>query len=485
MFLWPNCSEEVSQLCADQLVNSTCNGGALPGIEVYNYVVNVPLDACNGWTISWSLCCRASAQNLVGNALIYIEARVNTITAPCDNSPQFAESSVPYVCVGQTVNYNFGVSDPDGDSLVYDLIDARSSAFTPVPYQGTLTGALPIAGITFDNTTGQVTFTPTGIGYLVVVLRARTYNQNGQLIGYVMRDIPFIVYDCANSAPDPTSGSIANVTGDGAAMDSSSAAVCAEGSICFDVAISDADSTQSITLSTNIATVLPGANFDVSGTNPVTAHICWNAAGAVPGDNVFTITATDDACPQTASQIYTYTISVSDNATANADTVICPGDSAQLSVVGGSAFTWSPSAGIADEHLQQITVSPSLTTVYTVTTNLPLPCNTDQVLVTVLDPSDPLCIALSVGPVHLDNDLRLFPNPSNGMITLELDASLLRGSQRVEVLDATGRVRAAFTPHVVDGTVQLYLPASLANGAYALRMISNDGARTRSFELLR
>jgi len=46
---------EVSQLCPAELPNSTCNGGALPGIEHYVFQTTVNLAACDDWTISWSV----------------------------------------------------------------------------------------------------------------------------------------------------------------------------------------------------------------------------------------------------------------------------------------------------------------------------------------------------------------------------------------------------------------------------------------------
>lgn len=46
---------------------------------------------------------------------------------------------------------------------------------------------------------------------------------------------------------------------------------------------SDPNPGQSITVTSNAAAVLPGATFTTTGTNPVTATVCWTAtAGAFP-----------------------------------------------------------------------------------------------------------------------------------------------------------------------------------------------------------
>ena len=101
---------EVSQLCPSALPSSTCNGGTLAGIEYYSFQTTVNLPPCNDWTISWSICCRNGTLNLVGTPGMYIEATLNNAGAPCNNSPVFSDQSIPYVCTGQQVNYNFGVT---------------------------------------------------------------------------------------------------------------------------------------------------------------------------------------------------------------------------------------------------------------------------------------------------------------------------------------------------------------------------------------
>ncbi|MCB0783028.1 MAG: hypothetical protein KDC02_02145, partial [Flavobacteriales bacterium] len=128
---------EVSQLCAQDIGNSTCNGGFLPGIEMYVYTAIVDLEACDTWTLSWSLCCRNNAiQNLTNPDLqdTYIEGTLNNALSPCDNSPQFTNEPIPYVCLGTTVSYSYGGFDVDGDSLSYQLISAMEAGGNPLAY---------------------------------------------------------------------------------------------------------------------------------------------------------------------------------------------------------------------------------------------------------------------------------------------------------------------------------------------------------------
>ncbi|MCB0781178.1 MAG: hypothetical protein KDC03_16915, partial [Flavobacteriales bacterium] len=286
---------EVSQLCAAELPNSTCNGGPLPGIEVYTFQTVVNLPPCDGWTISWAVCCRNTTVNLQANPGIYVEATLNNATAPCNNSPLFTDQSLPYVCANQVVNYNMGVTESDGDSLAYSLISAQYAAPLPTPtnYSPGFSGGSPIPGITVDPITGQLTFTPTITGNFVVSVLVEEFDDAGNLLGTVMRDLMVTVLNCTGQAPVPdgilgSSGGV--ITG------TSSIEVCDGEFFCIDLGFSDADASSSLTVVSQAVNLLPGATFSVAGTNPVVATICWTADPAYSPVNVL-VQASDGACP--------------------------------------------------------------------------------------------------------------------------------------------------------------------------------------------
>ncbi|MCB9193060.1 MAG: hypothetical protein H6597_00885 [Flavobacteriales bacterium] len=286
---------EVSQLCAASLPNSTCNGGALPGIQHYQFQTTVNLSACDEWTMSWSICCRNNTVNLSGTPGMYIEATLDNATAPCNDSPVFTDLSIPYVCVNQVVNYNYGVTDPNGNTLVYSLIDARYAAPvpTPVTYAGAYTGANPINGITLDPNTGQLTFLPTLQGNYVVTLLVEEYDSNGVLIGSVMRDQMFVVLNC--SGQTPTTTGLSNNTG-GAITSPNSIVVCDGEAFCVDAVFSDPDPGTVLTVTSNATTLLPGAVLNVVGSNPAVATLCWTGDANNSPVNVY-VQASDGSCP--------------------------------------------------------------------------------------------------------------------------------------------------------------------------------------------
>ncbi|MBS1580942.1 MAG: SprB repeat-containing protein, partial [Bacteroidetes bacterium] len=304
---------EISQLCDIALPNSTCNGGSLPGIQQYIYTGVITLPPCNAWTISWTEPWRNAAianLNTPGNKNVYIQAVLNTAAAPCNDSPQFTNAAIPYVCAGYPISYSYGAFDPEGDSLTYTFISAMNTGAVPLQYNPGFSGTQPITGITLDPLTGLVNFTLNQIGNWVVVVRVDEYDANGQLIGSVMRDMQFVAYPCNNIPPDPTTGLVNNLSGASTQLGPRSVEICESGNFCFDMVISDPNAGDVLKATSNIAQNLPGATFSYTGTNPITCHVCWAGVPGASGFFPFIVTVNDGACPIPALQTYVYSIHV-------------------------------------------------------------------------------------------------------------------------------------------------------------------------------
>ena len=289
--------QEVSPLCPTQIANSTCNGGTLPSFRRYRFEQTLFLSPCaiGPWKVEWYLCCRNTMQNLGNVPGIYAQATVQHEAGVCDASPVFVDSGIPYLCVGEPVAYNPGVSDPNGDNMVFSLIDARfgAPAPTPVTYASGFTGSQPFPGITIQSSTGQLNFTPTVTGNYVVVIEVATYNTSGVLIGRVMRDLMFVVIVCDDTPP--ISSNITNET-PGLEIGPNSVGVCQGQSFCVEMIFQDTDPAAEITVTSNALTLLPGSTFTVTGTNPAVARLCWTGVAAALPVNVF-IQGNDGACP--------------------------------------------------------------------------------------------------------------------------------------------------------------------------------------------
>ncbi len=111
---------DVTPLCPTQ--TSFCGGGSSTfGIEQYVFTGNLSLStSCNDWELGWSNCCRNNAitsLTVPNNQATYITALLDNTITPCNNSPTFNNIPTPIVCINETVIYNHGVTDPDGDQL--------------------------------------------------------------------------------------------------------------------------------------------------------------------------------------------------------------------------------------------------------------------------------------------------------------------------------------------------------------------------------
>ncbi|HEX2616824.1 MAG TPA: hypothetical protein VHL57_04730, partial [Flavobacteriales bacterium] len=258
--LIPPPGQEVSQLCPSALANSTCNGGVLPGVMHYQIQQLLNLPPCDNWTFSWNICCRGASADLAGTQGMYIESTLDNTGGLCDDSPVFGDQSLPYFCAGQQVNYNFGVTDPDGNTLVYSMVNAQFYTGTvpmDVTYRPGFTGGTPVPGITLDQASGQITFTPAVAGNYVLVLQVDTYDAAGNYIGSVRRDIVFVVLPCTGNAPVAADAPV--VTGSNVILTGQyEIEVCNGSPFCFDMTFTDADPGTVLQVVSQAAALLPG-----------------------------------------------------------------------------------------------------------------------------------------------------------------------------------------------------------------------------------
>ena len=192
---------------------TSCNGGTGYGVQEYIYKGNITLpSACSDWVISTSTCCRNQIITTVtspGNLYMYVEALLDNLNYPNNSSPVFSTYPVSRFCINHTFLYDQGATDPDGDSLVYSLVDAYtltlgvpapiSYVTTPILYSGTY----PISSnppVTIDSTTGIITLTPNLIQVGVIAILVKEY-RNGVLIGSVRRDMQVNVEATCNFPP--------------------------------------------------------------------------------------------------------------------------------------------------------------------------------------------------------------------------------------------------------------------------------------------
>ncbi len=133
-----------------------------------------------------------------------------------------------------------------------------------------------------------------------------------------------------------------------------------------------------ITIIQGTATVCPNAPNTIIVTSSAGATFTWTPAGGLNVTNNDTVVATNAAVG-----VYTYYVTATLNgcsatdsvkvtinsnliATAGPTQTICSGNSANLSVNGGTAWVWSPAASLSCTACQNPIATPTATTIYTV-----------------------------------------------------------------------------------------------------------------------
>ncbi|MGZ3904441.1 MAG: PKD domain-containing protein, partial [Bacteroidia bacterium] len=116
---------------------------------------------------------------------------------------------------------------------------------------------------------------------------------------------------------------------------------------------------------TAIATAGSTFNWSPAAGLNMTANDTVIASNAALGVYTYYVTATKNGCSKTDSVMVTVS-SVLVGVTAGTTAPVCQGQSAPLSVFGGTTWTWTPS-GTTCDTCNTTSATPSVTTVYTVT----------------------------------------------------------------------------------------------------------------------
>lgn len=299
---------EVGPSCLSQ--KTVCQGGTNLGIQkiVYEGVVSLP-QKCNDWIISWNPTgtFRNNAITNIANAGssdIYIESKLNNNLSTQNNnsSPQFSGAGVAYLSTNQLNVINPGVTEVDGDVLVYKLVTPKVSSTKNVTYLSPFSAINPVTSspalVLKGN--GSIQLTPTKQEVSVTSYVVEEY-RNGILVGSAMRDFQIITKDNLNKNPILSgidNGSVDSLT------------VCAGDRISFTMHGTDLDITQKLKMTWNNG--VEGANFSVLGNDSLTpiGSFTWNTPKIANGNYTFTVKLDDDNCPITGTVSKTYKILV-------------------------------------------------------------------------------------------------------------------------------------------------------------------------------
>ncbi|MBC7426933.1 MAG: gliding motility-associated C-terminal domain-containing protein [Bacteroidia bacterium] len=270
-----------------------------------------------------------SINNLGIEQNFYNYSSINLCNGLHNNSVVF--NNVPFfnVLLNQPVNYSYGASDKDRDSISFNLRPASTNPSQSIIYSPGKSftkplnsycsvgnpGCIPMPyntipeGVFVNNLSGDIIMTPvTPDDKGVFVMEASEWRKNQfgvfELIGIVRRDIYVEVLTVNNNVP-----LFKNTKFD--------FSVCVGESICFDI-----DSKDMIVPGNNPDSVkfsyisdIQGARFDVNNLNRepfATATFCWTPKASDVSNipYTFTVRLDDNACPLNASTSRTFSIHV-------------------------------------------------------------------------------------------------------------------------------------------------------------------------------
>ena len=200
-----------------------CTNAALITDKI-TYTTNITLlssiyNSPNGYYVVWERCCRNRVISNIyesGSAgqTFYLEfpAVIRNNVSFVNSSPELFPPVSDYACRNELFYYDFSGQDPDGDSLVYEMVTplngysmlgAPAPTARPAPYPlvnwtaglGIMNQIPGNPSVNIHPHTGLLTVRPTQLGLFVFGVRCSEYRNNVK-IGEVRRDFQLLVLNC-------------------------------------------------------------------------------------------------------------------------------------------------------------------------------------------------------------------------------------------------------------------------------------------------
>lgn len=470
----------------------------IPGYRewIYAAIVTMP-SQCNDWRIFTYIADRNVTVNLQISLgpTFYVETRMNNVGPyQGNNSPYFAVKPIPYMCVNQPTIFNNAAVDPDGDSLVTEMIIPQNINLTmgcsSTPMDATYITASPAYSIpnnplqtnntfTLQATTGIMSFTPTMVGPAGIAIRVKEY-RNGILIGSVVRDIQPQVLSC-NTPPPPTftllsSPSVANGEVYG----------CPEQLLTFCYAATSTNPNAVLKVYDDHSLQLPGSTANYSGmmTDSVTGCISWMIPPNAFGNYTLQVVVVDSTCNGSLPTYHTFTIPVHIGKTPSItisvapDTNIGAGATATFTATttncSNGTYQWKKNGVDVTGATNSTWITNTISDMDVITCELH--CNDSCVSVTdTISNAITMHVFSSVKGLSNVRATELYPNPNNGIFTLA-GFAMATAHMQVDIVNMLGQVMWSNQYDLKGGTFRQPVNTShLDNGMYLLRIKTADG----------
>ncbi len=148
-------------------------------------------------------------------------------------------------------------------------------------------------------------------------------------------------------------------------------------------------------------------------------------------------------------------------ATTNSS-IICVGQTATLTASGANTYTWNNSA-----NTSATAVSPTITTTYTVTGTDASGCSNTAIITQNVS----LCIGLQTLLENQNSIIVFYPNPSNGLFTIELTANA-----KIIITNVLGQ---EFINNTFEAGNHIMSLNNISSGTYFLKVITANNQTTK------
>ena len=187
-----------------------CNLGGILGAAEYKFTdtINLP-GACHDWKFSREECCMVIANSNIYDPVgtlttdFFSVAFLNNTISNINSSAQFFLDPIYKTCIGENICINYNVWDPDGDSLIYELIPPMQGLSDSLIYDSPFSSVQPLTTfnpIQFNSATGSMCFKPVNQEMTYWNLRVSEF-RNHSLIGYAEREMMLSSELCNNHIP--------------------------------------------------------------------------------------------------------------------------------------------------------------------------------------------------------------------------------------------------------------------------------------------
>jgi hypothetical protein len=216
-------------------------------------------------------------------------------------------------------------------------------------------------------------------------------------------------------------------------------------------------------ISVNSGVICSGNSFTMVPSGASTYTYSNGSAVVTPTASAsYTITGTSSlGCVSASAAVSNVTVNANPTVTAVSSTsLICAGQSATLTASGAATYSWNTSS-----TLTAIAISPTVTTTYTVTGTNASNCKNVTTVTQNVSP----CTNIESNATLLSG-VSIYPNPNNGVFTVELINGL---SKTIQVTDIAGRI--ILETSTTNDSVAINL-AKFANGIYYVKVASNNAS---------